>query len=452
MDNQIKTDPRSVKLDPSFGTNGTLRLSKPGGMVSNAKKMISDQRGRILIAGTFKTQALEEYAIFRLTDRGEQDFTFGIAGVSVGSFKKNEDSRGNSVIITQDNKILLSGTSGDRMPGSGLSATVFIGGIACFDQNGVIDETFGTEKHKGHISLSITRSDDQKPIGQSHDGISDPVAPVLSSVEKNKIVFTWMGAGQSTDSGAYLAYSVLGRRESNGAEDTSFQKKGHIYIRYVAEQSALITWVRGHLVEDEKIIVAGSITYDDAPARGYLSRYDMSGKLDTAFGGGTQKDGFVLTPPLGEKTGGNIANILRHESTLLLVGNTDEKGVIAGFRLDGTVDQSFNRGELLYADLPGSKANVNWLDAASSDGGFIAMGYIGPAELGNFVIARYLTSGALDTRFGDGQGWVFSTLGVELKAILVQRRAGGLPNRILVTGVVTKGEYAVVMAFIDVNE
>jgi hypothetical protein len=62
----------------------------------------------------------------------------------------------------------------------------------------------------------------------------------------------------------------------------------------------------------------------------------------------------------------------------------------------------------------------------------------------------YLASGVLDTRFGAGQGWVVSPLGVELKALVTLRREGGLPNRILVTGVVAKGEYAVVIAFTDV--
>jgi hypothetical protein len=259
------------------------------------------------------------------------------------------------------------------------------------------------------------------------------------------------------DSGHYLPYAVLGRLNASGASDDSFQKEGHIYIRYLAGTSVLLTRVAGHLIIDGQIIVAGHIQYTGAPARGYLSRYDLNGKLDTTFGDSTETDGFVLTPALGEISGlGQIKAFVRHGSTLLLTGNAGEnvreQGVMAAFTLDGAVDQSFNQGELLYADLPGlpPSKKVLWLDAASSEGGILALGHIDEPEAGNFVIARYLSSGVLDARFGAGKGWILSAPDVELKALVVQRRAGGLPNRILVTGVVGKGEYAVVMAFLDV--
>lgn len=440
------------ELDPSFGVNGNVRLTKAGGIFSNAKQALIDGSGQILLAGTFKTHEAEQYAVVRLTADGDQDSSFGDRGVVVGSFIDKKDARANSVTITQDNKILLSGSSGARQAGSGSALTVFMGGIARFDQAGTLDTSFGS---MGHISLSIRHPADQKPVGLkiTSDDVSDPIAGVVSSVDKNKILYTWMGPTRSMDSGIYLAYAVLGRLKTDGTSDESFQKEGHVYIRYLTGKSVLITSVKCHIILNGGIIVAGYIVNDDAPVRGYLSRYDLNGKVDTAFGGSAQTDGFVLTPPLGEiRSDGDIAALVQHESTLILVGNASGQGVMAAYTLDGAVDQTFNLGNLLYADLPGSKRTVTWLDAASSDGGILALGYIGVPELGEFVIARYLASGVLDTRFGSGQGWVFSTLGVQLKALVVQRREGGLPNRILVTGVVVKGEYAVVMAFTDVKE
>jgi hypothetical protein len=180
-----------------------------------------------------------------------------------------------------------------------------------------------------------------------------------------------------------------------------------------------------------------------------LRCYDLNGNVDTAFGDSTLSDGFVFALPVDDVRHVMTKTLIRHESTLLLVGNSEGQGVMAAFMLNGHIDRTFNNGELLSANLPGSSGKVTWVDAASSDGGILALGHIGGPEAGQFVLARYLASGVLDTRFGAGKGWVPATPGIELKSLVIQRR-DGLPNRILVTGVVIDGEHAVVMAFMDV--
>lgn len=446
MANQSNANPLSGEVDSSFGVDGTVRLTKSGGVVSNARGITEDGTGRLLLAGTFSIGSAEHYAVIRLTPDGVQDPTFGAQGVVVGNFIKNKDARANSVIITEDNKVLLSGTSGAKTA-AGAPVDVFMGGIARFDQAGVLDHSFGSG---GHISLYVRHPlSDSTSVQGAYDVNSDIVTASLSSVAKNKIFYTWSANTRAIWGQLVFSYSVLGRLATDGLSDGSFQKGGHVYIS-LPEEFVRITMIQRHLVVEGQVIVAGHVLVDSGPNKGFLRRYDLNGNVDTTFGDSTLSDGFVFALPVDDARPVITKTLVRHESTLLLVGNSNGQGVIAAFTLNGDVDQSFNQGELLSADLPGSNGTVTWLDAASSDGGILALGHIDEPEAGNFVIARYLSSGVLDARFGAGKGWILSAPDVELKALVVQRRAGGLPNRILVTGVVGKGEYAVVMAFLDI--
>lgn len=207
MDNQSKVNPLSGEVDSSFGIDGTVRLTKSGGVVSNARGITEDNTGRLMLAGTFSIGSAEHYAVIRLTPDGVQDPTFGAQGVVVGNFIKNKDARANSVIITEDNKVLLSGTSGSKTT-SGTPVDVFIGGIARFDQAGLLDPSFGID---GHISLYVRHplGDPTSSVKGAYDVNSDVVTATLSSVSKNKILYTWSASTRAIWGQLVFSYGVL---------------------------------------------------------------------------------------------------------------------------------------------------------------------------------------------------------------------------------------------------
>ena len=137
-----------------------------------------------------------------------------------------------------------------------------------------------------------------------------------------------------------------------------------------------------------------------------LARYNKDGSLDSTFGGGT---GWVLTAfPNGSAAANSVA--VDGSGNIIVAGyapdptsgNTDF--AVARYKSNGTLDTAFGGGAVLTAFANGS-AEVDGVTVESS-GNVVVAGYAPDPTSGDtdFAVARYKSTGVLDTSFGSGTG------------------------------------------------
>lgn len=172
---------------------------------------------------------------------------------------------------------------------------------------------------------------------------------------------------------------------------------------------------------DGKIVVAGS-SLNGRTTDFSLARYLTDGSLDRSFG----SDGLVVTD-LGSSAEINDIKI-QSDGKIIAGGNTSNTSisdfVLARYLIDGSLDKTFGTnasGKVVTAVGIGDD-KLNAL-ALQSDGKIIAGGYsvVVPASIASagrnkFALARYTTSGVLDTTF-DTDGIVTTAIGNKNEAI-----------------------------------
>ena len=131
-------------LDPSFGTNGSLRIFINGGKSNNkddrATSVALQSDGKIVVAGRSEGDPYYyTFALARFNLDGSLDSSFGANGTVRNNINggNSEDDEANSVAIQSDGKIVVAGSS--------LSASGDIAfALARYKTNGSLDSTFGT--------------------------------------------------------------------------------------------------------------------------------------------------------------------------------------------------------------------------------------------------------------------------------------------------------------------
>ena len=113
-------------LDTSFGNNGIVI-----GGLGNCEAIRIQNDGKILLGGTSDFS----FALERYNYDGSLDNTFGIGGKVITPFQNN--CLGNSMELQSDGKIVLGGSSG--LPSGGFTFT-----LARYLSNGDLDDSFGT--------------------------------------------------------------------------------------------------------------------------------------------------------------------------------------------------------------------------------------------------------------------------------------------------------------------
>src|SRR5439155_102331 len=140
-----------------------------------------------------------------------------------------------------------------------------------------------------------------------------------------------------------------------------------------------------------------------------LVRYNTDGSLDSTFGdSGRVRDSF---PGLGDITG-----LAAQADGKIVVAGYSYQGVtrcgvfVARYNADGTLDASFDGDGCLTTDF--GSCDVAQSVAVQADGKIVAAGYSyqeGSTGI-DFALARYDSSGALDTSF-DSDGKVTTDFG-----------------------------------------
>jgi uncharacterized delta-60 repeat protein len=278
------------------------------------------------------------------------DPTFGTGGIlQVGIIDAT------SLVLQPDGKLVVAGYMAPVDFHEGM--------LARYLPNGTLDPTFGTD---GKVRTSVGG-----PFG----------APSVLIVQPDGKLVVGGGTGSTS----------LARFLPNGTLDPTFGTGGEVVTGiYDGSTNAMM------LQQDGRLVVAG--TGGQNTAQGFvLARFLPNGVLDPSFGTGGK-----VTTDLGNLETAN-ALVIQPDGKLVVAGATGplqaQDFALVRYLPNGTLDPGFESGGRVITDS-GGEDNVATSLIVQADGNLVAAGYGGPSTNQDFVLSRYLPSGALDHRFG----------------------------------------------------
>ncbi len=317
---------------------------------------------------------------------GDLDPHFGSGGRVLTDFGSNYDAA-NAVALQRDGKIVVAGESnvGDLA-------------LARYQTDGKLDPSFG--------SGGMVRAPGFRATG-------------VAIQPDGKIVLV---GGHDQRGQLRLG---LTRYDVDGNLDPSFGSRG-LVLTHFRRQSPLDSGTALGLQPDGKIGATGWTGAVGPHTRVYfaLARYLPRGQLDQTFG----RAGKVVTSsPLRSSDAFASALAIRRDARIVVAG-ANEPNVVGGpssvmlarYRANGSLDRGFGRHGRLISRLPGIEESEATGVAIDRHGKIVVVGWGGNQI--DFILARFRSSGRLDSRFGK-HGAVTTDFGGEDfgSAIAIQR-------------------------------
>jgi uncharacterized delta-60 repeat protein len=338
-------------LDPTFGTNGIVTTANTG---ANAAALQSD--GKIVVAGSVSTsQNSSQPGILRYNTNGTLDASFGAGGqVSINGV---DSGAAFAIAIQSDGKILAAAPVNIDLE------------VLRFNTNGSPDTSFGS------------------------NGVEDVEAPgnFLSPANGGIVL-------QSDGKILVAAKGFLVRLLTNGQLDSTFGSSGVAPLVNAAQALAL-------LPSGESLVLNGGIVNGDG-VNGTASRYSTNGSIDSTFGVAGQAPGLGLAGGIAVLTATSkfmVAGSLTISPSLTIGGGTSAF-LLVRYNSVGTLDNTFGSHGGVATPFPGNLSSTALAVAIQSNGDIVAAGLTAPNSLSptDFALARYTSSGKLDTTFGSG--------------------------------------------------
>ena len=154
---------------------------------------------------------------------------------------------------------------------------------------------------------------------------------------------------------------------------------------------------------DGKILVAGT-SYTGSKYNFALARYTAAGALDKTFDG----DG-KLTTSMTTGTDRAYGMVLQPDGKILVAGESNFDFGLARYTTTGALDTTFGTGGKVTTPI-GSAMDFGRSVALQADGKILVAGYGSNGSNNDFAVVRYASNGALDTTF-DGDGKVTTAIG-----------------------------------------
>lgn len=259
--------------------------------------------------------------------------------------------------------------------------TILFSYAPCKAQIGSLDPSFDTD---GKVTSAI---------GNTYDA-----ANAVAIQMDGKIVV----AGASTN-GLNAEFAVA-RYNPNGSLDLSFDTDGKVSTA-IGPNGGLAYAVA--IQNDGKILVAGE-SVNGTNKDFALVRYNSNGSLDLTF----DTDGIVITP-IGTLIDVASAIKLQSDGKIILAGYShnghDFDFALARYNIDGSLDSSFDTDGLVTTSIDTFTDAIQSI-ALQPDGKILVGGYTSNGSNSDFIVARYHSSGSLDTTF-DTDGFVITTFG-----------------------------------------
>lgn len=339
-------------LDQSFGNGGKVYTDK-GGNENYLSSIAIQTTGRIIVTGfsTYNGYSVDGFETGRYYPDGHIDSSFGVNGFVTTSFGSQYDNA-NSVVVQNDNKIVVSGTSKGVLK------------IIRYLENGKIDSSFG-----------------KNGITTYQDGYGQKV--ILSP--NKKFFVTTQGFG-------------FIRLKSNGNIDSTFGNNGFAYTTfgYSSEYCYAIT-----IQPNGKILLAGNVTNDGKNFNYAIARFNPNGSIDSTFG----TNGKTLTSISGLSSFASSVAV-DSKNNIVVGGGSFNYATLNGgitiirYNSKGKIDETFaNQGILI--DTVGYLNLASSLFLTSNDD-MILMGEANNNTQYDFGLAKYKSDGKPDLSFGNG--------------------------------------------------
>ena len=347
-------------LDQSFGESGVVRRNVGGAFASTdqGNAVLVQPDGRVLVAGQGGLPN-GNFVLMRVLADGRPDVSFGVDGLANNSFSSTF-SGATALALQPDGKIVAGGFAS-----AGISHRL---AIVRYLPNGALDTSF---------------SGDGLVTGVNIDGFPPGLVNGLVVQGDGKIVTI----SDTTRPSGTTAEAV--RFNTDGSLDVSFGTGGHVVL--TAQTTSTIA-----LQSDGRIIVAAATT--SAPYKMVVTRLTPNGDVDTSFG----STGIAL---VGSHAGSDAASAVAvGPSDAISVGGKGSNGngsEISVVRLtaDGALDVSFGTGGYTNMTVSDSYVAVHGL-AFQTDAKMLAVGGFYANNAYRWFMARYQSSGSVDTTFG----------------------------------------------------
>ena len=349
--------------DTTFDGDGIVTTNVGGGDVAFALAIQAD--GKIVAGGG----SGNNFALVRYTTLGALDSTFDFDGIALTDFNGSVEEV-HALLVQPDTNIVAAGVTDAGGGGNNFGAVRYTTG-------GALDTTFDLD---GKVIIDFATDDD--------------TATAAALQSDGKIVIAGSGAIKGNEDFA------VARILSTGALDPSFDSDGRATTDFgtVNESANAVAMISGG-----KIVAAGTsagliATGDDIA----VARYNSNGGLDNTF----DSDGKVLTDIRGVTD--DVAHAIARQSDgkILVVGSTNGRGTrdfaVTRYNTDGTADGTFGPAGRVITDF-NLHDDVARAVAIQADGKILVAGSSGLDGVNDIVIARYKgTDGSLDTTFGSG--------------------------------------------------
>jgi uncharacterized delta-60 repeat protein len=383
--------------------------------------------GRVVASNANQSGSSENMAIARYLPNGALDSSFGSGGIVHVDIDAASDE-GRAVRVLPDNGILVAGSL------SSSSHADF--GIVKLRRDGSLDTTFG-EADIGSARKGFVRLDIAGPA--LHDN-----AYAMAVQNDGRIVLA--GTTPVFHDGFNYNQVAIARFTSDGVVDTTFGGGDGIVILdpFFGTAGDVLTTIAldqaGNPGGDGRIVVGG---YTFGRNCAFLARVNANGNVDTTFGSGGR---VVLADANtgGVRTGMSLLYSARiaADGKIVALGQGGDRGMtVMRFSANGALDAGFGTNGRSTIKFSGAADyDTPAALALQGNGKIVAAGYATSSATGaphkDFFVGRWLANGAVDTGFGDGNGFKIvqvSTLEDEAFAVAVEPSgnilAGGYSTR-----------------------
>jgi uncharacterized delta-60 repeat protein len=348
-------------LDPSFGNGGLVVTSFPGGPFStydSAAALVIMPDGRAVAAGGVGDIDGPAMGAARYLPSGALDTTFGANGwawadcpnVGLGAYPRARDA-----VLQPDGGTVLFGTC-PIIPAGGMG---FL--LARFTLAGTLDPSFGTG---GRV---VTQFPGVDVFGEA--GVLQPDGRIVA------VGYTF---------GSPMAIAAA-RYNPNGSLDATFGTAGLLVLPLA--QAFTVSDVA--LQPDGKLVIGGRYGAADFG----LVRLLPSGAPDPSFDG----DGLATANFGGTETSESV--VVLPDARIVLGGTHNADFALVRFLPGGSVDATFGAGGLATGSN-GGPVFAGEVIRLPNDNLLIAGTTNVTGAASDFLLARFLPGGALDTSFG----------------------------------------------------
>ena len=414
----------------------SLAIYLPTAQAYEEHAVVVQGDGKILVLGNaFGGHPSSQMVLLRYNVDGSLDTTFNKTGL-VATLEDSEGSYGHALVLQNDGKIVIAGSTSITTIDVEMTVWRYLA-------DGRLDATFGKE---GVVHSTLAQSGEGVAVlrdGKILVAASPPGVPLDGEVVIER--FNPDGAlDASFKSTGEFAAANRGSHDWGGCANPVVLPDGRVVLPYYSRFDYLGTYqidaedVRsfallclnadaslnrtfnhtgqaitrfsgGHaeapcavVQPDGKILLGGFATPTAGRETLALLRYEADGRLDKTFGQGGQ-----LTTAVGKGDAVGRCMALQKDGKILLAGGATNKSglghdfLLARYLANGSLDSSFGAGGVVTApagDFPYSKGQASSI-TVQSDGKIVVAGYEFDYQDFKVAVMRFLDTGELDKSF-----------------------------------------------------